>query len=257
MTFHARRPARFGRMGSVSVLFAVALGSAMGSAAFAQGVRLTAPIRPALAVIPAEAASADKVALLHGLALIESDVRLALLFARDGAPGGDAAHGTHPIQQTWPAVKDGLIAAGAQDLGPVLEQLAAAKGEQSIRAAGRDALTALFKARAALAATPADIGASVLDLTLGAAEMIDASGTTPADRYQDAWSLLNVARTEADLLMRTGDRALARSAEKIVMALDDVILLMPDPAVGAPVDFDRAVIVQAATRVETLLKGEV
>lgn len=244
------------RVGTGALLLALSLGGAFGTGAQAQIVlpKFT-PSSPAFAV-EVEATTSDKVALLHGLALIESDVHLGLLFAVEHMADPTGSHLSDPINTTWPEVKDGFLAAGIEDFSGLLQQLADAKDDKAIRAAGSEVLKAVVKARSKLGATDAEFGQSVLEITREAAGLINASGPTEAASYQDAWSLVSVARTEADLLMRVKDPAMAKAAVKIGLALDDVILSMPDPATQGPVQFDPSLVTNAAATIEALLDGE-
>lgn len=91
---------------------------------------------------------------------------------------------------------------------------------------------------------------AVLELTKGAAGQIDASGRTEAKAYQVAWALLMVARGELDLLSRNADPRLAKLAASEAMALDEIILTMPDPNQTAPVAFDPAPVLKLIQRLE-------
>jgi len=72
------------------------------------------------------------------------------------------------------------------------------------------------------------------------------------NNYQDAWAMLMVARGQVDLLMGNSDPAIAKAATDMGMALDDVILSMPDPNVAAPVEFDPAPINALKEKMEAL-----
>lgn len=143
------------------------------------------------------------------------------------------------------------------DFAPLLLRLEAAPDAAGLSAVGREVLASLAKARAALDPSDAAIAASVLDLARAAMAAIDPSGTTAAPGYQQAWSLLAVARGQVDLLVHAQDPALARAAVQMVLVLDEVILFMPEPAALAPVAFDPAVIAEAVTRIEGLVAGQI
>lgn len=205
--------------------------------------------------VPAGATKA--VVLLHELAVIESDVRLAMMFAVDHISDPTGSHASDPFTKIWPKAGADLIAAGVEDLGPLLQQLAEAADEKTVLALGGEVLKGVVRARSVLKPTYDDMGASVLELTREAMDTLDPSGTTAVADYQDAWSLVNVARTEVDLLMRATDPVKAKAAVKMVLALDDVLLSMPDPAATGPVAFDPAVIAAAIATLEPLVQPAV
>jgi hypothetical protein len=235
------------------------LGAAFGAipvwSANAQTLLLpTVSSSPAI-LLDAEAEASDKIALLHELALIESNVHLGMLFAHDHLADPTDSHASDPHRAIWPALKDSLLALGVTDFGPLLQQFAETADEKAVATVGAQILAEVAKARSKLAPTEAEISASVLELTREAAAKLNADGPTDLAAYQDAWAILSVARTEADLLLRAKDPVLAKSAVKIVLALDDVILFMPDPAAAGPVSFDKALVDGAADQIDTLLDG--
>ncbi|MBL9053783.1 MAG: hypothetical protein JNN02_08635 [Tabrizicola sp.] len=61
-----------------------------------------------------------------------------------------------------------------------------------------------------------------------------------------------VARGQVDLLMGGADPAIKAAATEMGLALDDVILSMPDPNVVAPVEFDPAPILTLKAKMEAL-----
>lgn len=205
------------------------------------------------ALVLAEAAASDKVALLHELAVIESDVRLGLLFAWDHLADPTGSHASDPHLETWPKIGPAMLAAGVTDLGPLSQALAEAADEDAVIARAAEVLKAVTLARGQLAASDAEVGQSVLELAREAAGLLNPDGPTPLADYQDAWSLLTVARTEADLLLRADDPALANSAVKIALALDDVLLFLPDPAATGPVTCDKAALDAAISVIDGLL----
>lgn len=235
MTFTAGQPGSLGRKLAQAAFLTLALGLAA----------------PSLA--RAEAVTAEKVVLLHDLAQIESDTRLALLLSDTQLSPAGMAFASDALVQDWPAVKDHLMAAGIEDFEPILRPLAEAGDPAALREAGRDVMIALTRARSQLTASEADIAASVLELTREAAALISASGPTPVEQYRDAWALLSVARSEADLLLRAKDPVVAKVAPKIILALDDALLFLPDPAASAPAEVDPALLTGAAETVRTLI----
>lgn len=256
LTYHSVKPlgASCAFAGAMAALFVLA------PVAQAQAFRSGFPAQTMIFKAGGEAATPETVRLLHGLAKIESDIRLGMLFAVDHVKDPGGSHLSDPHEEIWPDIRDGLLAAGAADFDALLVQLEEAKDEAAVLAVGSEVLFAIVKARAALHPTDADIGASVLELTREAATEINPTGPTgPTEiaSYQDAWSLLTVARGEVELLLHAQDPILARAAVKMVLALDDVIIFMPDPEAKTPVAFDPAVIADAATKLEALLDGEV
>lgn len=245
------------RVGYRAALLALSLTGAFSAGAQAQIILPMVPAPTLPLAIEVEAVASDKVALLHGLAMIEGNVQLVMLFAHDDMVDATGKHIADLTEVIWPEVKDGLLAAGGEDFSGLLQQLAEAKDGKAMQAVASEMLVAVVKTRSKLGANDAELGQSVLDITREAAELLNASGPTEVGNFQDAWALVNVARTEVDLLMRAKDPVIAKAAVKIMLALDDVILAMPDPAARAPVDFDRAIVTTATTTIETLLDGAV
>ncbi len=64
--------------------------------------------------------------------------------------------------------------------------------------------------------------------------------------------MLMVARVQIDLLLGDSDPNVAGGAAEMGMAMDDVILSMPDPNVAAPVGFDPAPILTLKAKMEEL-----
>ena len=93
---------------------------------------------------------------------------------------------------------------------------------------------------------------TVLGLAQLAAAEINASGPTEVAAYQTAWALLMAARGELDLLARNQEPGMAKLAVKETLAIDDVILSMPDPNQMAPVNFDPTPILQLIDRLKAV-----
>ena len=197
-------------------------------------------------------ANAEVVALMTGLILIERDLLLGKLFDSDGMVSAEGSHFTHPRQTAFPLIKDGLAKAGAPDLEPLLIALEQATDKDAIGTAYLAVMTGLKKAKSALQPTEYDVMAAVVQATEGVITLIDASGTTQVAAYQDAWALLIVARGQLDLLVRGSDPVVKKSATKMALAIDDVIVVAPDPAASAPVPFDPALVINLLS----ILKSE-
>ena len=79
------------------------------TASFAFTLPMTpSPIRADL--VHTEAANADKVGQLVALAAIQSDLQLALLFVQESGVPAAAPFLVRPATETWPAIKDGVMA---------------------------------------------------------------------------------------------------------------------------------------------------
>lgn len=218
----------------------------LAAAAPAQVVRPGA-LTPMLVEAEAQVSNPETVRLLVGLGRIRADLQLGMLDL--GGPSAEAHFG-RPRSEILPGIAEGLRAAGVPDLEPVLQALEAGGGKDALRKAYLEAEKALLKARSTLDPTGEDAALAVLELTKGAAGQIDASGRTEAKAYQGAWALLMVARGELDLLSRNADPRLAKLAASEAMALDEIILTMPDPNQTAPVAFDPAPVLKLIQRLE-------
>ena len=64
--------------------------------------------------------------------------------------------------------------------------------------------------------------------------------------------MLMVARMQVDQLLGDSDPNVAAGAAEMGIAMDDVILSMPDPNVTAPVEFDAGPILAIKAGMETL-----
>lgn len=200
-------------------------------------------------LVEAQTTNAETVRLLAGLARIRADLQLGMLAL--GEPSS-AVHFTHAQAELLPGLRDGLAAAGVADLEPALQKLAAGGGKDALRKAYVEAEGALLKARSVLNPAAGDVVLAVLDLAKGAAAQIAASGPTEAGAYQQAWALLMAARGELDLLSRSGDPAMAKLAVAEGMAVDEVLISMPDPSQSGPVTFDPTPILDLIGRLEKM-----
>ena len=231
-------------------LLAAALALSVAGSVHAQAFRSDALAVPGVTLIEGTAQSAEIVTLLAGLAKIESDLQLGLLFMVDGLTNPEGSHFTHPLAETYPAIKDGLAAAGVADLQPLLAALEAGGDQETVMAAHKAATAGLMEARSILRPTPDVMLQAIVQQTRDALGEINASGPTDVNNYQDAWAMLMVARTNLDLLVRSDNPAVAEAAKALVLGFDDIILTMPDPNVSAPVTFDPAPIVALLAKLE-------
>lgn len=242
------------RIGSVdmSCLLSLALIALSGSVS-AQVFRAEAPNLPGPVLAEASVDSPETVRLLTGLAKIESDLQLGLLFLKDGLSNPQGSHFSDPLAETYPDIRDGLAAAGVADFEPQLAALAAGGSKGEVMAAYGEAVGALILARSALQPSPRDLLLSIVEQTRAVVGEINPAGPTEAASYQDAWAMLMVARNQIDLLVRNGDPATVEAAKSMALTFDEVILSMPDPATSAPVAFDPAPILNVITVLEGLV----
>lgn len=238
---------RIGSRASRMVMVA-AVALAAGSVASAQALRSDAPGRSMMIRVEAPASNPETVRLLVGLGRMNADLQLGLLFLGDGLTNPEGSHFSHPRKETWPGIKDGLIAAGVPDLEPVFLKLEAGGGKDAVTAAYIEVKGALLKARSTLNPSAQDAALAVLELAKAAAGEINATGPTEVQAYQTAWSLLMEARSELDLLARTPDPAMAKLAAAEGLAIDDMIISMPDPNQVAPVSYDPTPILELIGR---------
>lgn len=225
---------------------------ALAPSADAQAFRVEIPVPTGPILAEATAGNPETVRLLTGLAKIESDLQLGLLFLKDGLVDPEGSHFTHPRIETLPALRDGLAAAGVADIEPFLVALEAGGDEDAVMSAFTAATGALMKARSILRPSTKDMLLSIVDQARAVAAEINPTGPTELANYQDAWAMLTVARTQIDLLVRNEDPAVAKAARDMALAFDDVILSMPDPNAGGPVTFDPAPILAAIGILEGL-----
>lgn len=216
---------------TLALCLGLGFGFGFGHAALGQVV-VPQPQNPVRGPVPAEAAQAEKVRLLVGLAEIERDLPLGFLGFGEG--GASAA-----LQATWPAISDGILAASGPDLGPLLAQLA---GDP---AAFAPVSVALAKARTALAPTASDLIAAILAQGELVAATLNPAEPTDAPAFRTAWAGLIVARGQIDLVLRDADPAVVKAATEAAVALDDLILALPDPTLPAPVALEPAAILGA------------
>lgn len=226
-------------------LVSLAAGSVQAQAFRSEGLALPGPV-----LVEGTAEGPELVALLAGLAKIESDLQLGLLFMVDGLSSPEGSHFSHPLAETYPAIKDGLAAAGVKDLEPLLAALEAGGDKDTVMAAYKAATAGLMEARSVLRPSPSIMLQAIVTKTRDALAEINADGPTEVNNYQDAWAMLMVARTNLDLLVRSDDPAVAKAAEGLILGFDDIILTMPDPNISAPITFDPAPIAALLSQLE-------
>lgn len=231
-------------------VFALVSGLVLASVAPAQVILPTPSARTPMIAVEGEAANPEAVRLLVGLGELRAELQLGLLALQDDHAG--ETHFLAAREQLLPAIAEGLAAAGAPDLAPLIQALEAGGNDAAVKDAYHAAEEAMLRARASLHPTSEQVMQSVVEMAKSAAGKIDASGTTAVAEYQSAWAVLMVARGELDLLSRDQDRAIAKLAGEKAMAFDDVILFMPDPDQPAPVAFDPALIMDLVAKLEAI-----
>lgn len=199
-----------------------------------------------------EVRNLDTVPLLTGLAKIESDLQLGLLFLADGLVSAEGSHFARPRVETLPGIKDALAKAGVADLEPFLIALEGAADAVAVEAAYKDAVGAIVVARSVLQPSAQDRLRSIVAQVRLVAGAINAAGPTELENYQEAWAMLLVARGDIDLLGRDQDPVIANAAQRMGLIVDDIILSMPDPNAAGPVPFDPAPIQQTIMQMAVL-----
>jgi hypothetical protein len=218
----------------------------------AQGFRPEMLGRHAVVEIRIEASSVEIVKLLAGIGEIRADLQLGLLFLEESLARPEGSHFADPRADIWPKIKDGILAAGGEDIEPLLLTLESAADRDAVMAAYLEVEKALAKTRQALKPTAADVLLSLLEMSKDAEVLINPTGPTDLVAYQSAWGILMSARGELDLLLRHEDPAIAELAKEEAMAFDDLILSMPDPHQPAAVEFDVGLIKALIARLEEL-----
>ncbi|NHB75695.1 hypothetical protein G8O29_02930 [Rhodobacter sp. M37P] len=198
---------------------------------------------------------ADRVRLITGLIAIEHDLLLGSLFSNDQLVSAEGSHFSHPRQETFPEISEALAKAGAPDLEPLLIDLENAGDRKTIDAAYVAALTGIKRTLEVLQPTEQEILHAVIATAQEAQRKLDPSGTTAVADYQEAWGLLMAARGKLDTLVFSRDPAIKTSATKAVLDFDEVLMLAPDPAAKAPVQFDPALIGKLVTSLEGRLSS--
>lgn len=194
-----------------------------------------------------QTARAETVRLLVGLHEIEAMLQLGVLLADEA--GAQPARDTFALALAtqWPALRDGVLQSGGPDLEPALSRLAG--GEM---AAFPEALMALAKAQTALNPASAELVVAMLAQGRSVAAGLNPAGPTDVTGYRAAWSRLMVLRGKVDLLLRNPDPAIVKAATATALALDDLILSLPDPKALAPVMLDPAQVAAALKPLEAV-----
>jgi len=240
-----------------SAAVALSLVFGLGQPAAAQAFKTEAlvplaphPMGPILA--EGEAAVSETARLLTGLTAIERDMMLGMLFLQDGLTSTVGSHFTHPRKESWPTIKDGLAAAGIADIEPLLVALEAETDAAAVTAASNNVTTALLTAQSALKPSDQDRIMAILAGVRAAHDRFNPAGPTEVVDFQDGWAGLIIERGKVDFLLKSADPVVAKAAQDMGRALDDVILSMPDPGVTAPVDFDPAPVSALLSQLEAL-----
>jgi hypothetical protein len=224
----------------------------LAPAAQAQGFRSELLGHQSVVEIRIEASSAEMVEILAGIGEIRADLQLGLLFLEESLSHPEGSHFSHPRAKLWPKIKGGVLAAGGEDIEPLLQKLEAAADKDAVMAAYLEVEKALARSRHTLNPTAGDVLLSLLKMSNDAAAEINPAGPTDPFAYQNAWGILMSARGEIDLLMRHEDPAIAQLAQEEAMAFDDLILSMPDPHQPAALEFDIGLIKALIARLEEL-----
>jgi hypothetical protein len=206
-------------------------------------------------LIEVEAANADKVDQLVALAAIQSDLQLGLLFVQESGVAAAAPYLARPTADTWPAIKDGILAAGGTDLGPLLAAMQAGADVAVVYESYVQVSVGMAQTRTALAPTSADAVAAILTQMRQVAAGLNATGPTEADAYREAWAMLMTTRNQLDLLSRDPDQAVVKAVGEVALAMDDLILSLPYPVTADPVALDPALVLDAVKPLEAVAGG--
>lgn len=245
-SFATRNPIRARKLRHAAVL---GLSLLFAQTAVAR-VYLSKPmVDPLLIAVEGATTNVETVRLLAGLGQIESDLQLGMLL-QSGRPGG--SYFARPLQETYPSIKDGLVAAGVPDFQNLLEALEAASSSEEVSTAYVGVIVALAKSRSTMNPSTTDRTMAIVEMTRIVVSEINPAGPTEVAHYQNAWSMLSVARSQLDLLQGDPDPAVVKEAARMAMAMDNVILSMPDPATSAPVDFDPAPVTALLVELQAL-----
>ncbi|MBL9049802.1 MAG: hypothetical protein JNK19_06800 [Tabrizicola sp.] len=237
-------------MTAKATLIALGATSLLSQAAMGQAFRSDVLGASILHETKIEASNVDVVHVLAGIGAIRADLQLGLLFLQEDMTRPEGSHFLHPRHEGWPRIKDTFIAAGGADIEPLLVALEGATDKEAVLAAYQAVEKELAKGRSALQPTSADVLLALHEMVTDAEAAIDPSGITAVADYQNAWSIIMVARGELDFLAR--DPAIAKIAAEQAMAFDDLIISLPDPHQSAPVAVDPALFKALLTRIEEL-----
>ncbi|OYX26467.1 MAG: hypothetical protein B7Z10_03175 [Rhodobacterales bacterium 32-66-7] len=237
----------------LSALLALAISPGVAGPAKAQALDTEALQPPQTVLVEAPASTPaptlDKVAFLTALARIEADVKLGVLFVHDGADDKAVVHFAAPRAETIPVIAETLHSLGLVDFEARFADLEAASGDDAVKAAVKQALRELSKARLKVRPTAQQKIQSIEAQLVAAAALFNPDGLTEVADFQDAWGIVMVARDQIDLfargkdstlLGRTPDPALITGAQDLGALVDNVMIDLPDPAIPVPVPFDPA-----------------
>lgn len=238
------------QVSTLTLVIALAAGLGVGGIAGAQSLNTETLQKPGPTFAEATAATIDKVAFLTALARIESDVRLGVLFVHDGLDDQAVVHFAAPRAETIPAIADTLQSLGLVDFEARFADLEAAGGDDEVKAAVKQALRELSKARLKVRPTATEKIQSITENLRAAADLINPDGPTEVAAFQDTWGMVIVAREHIDLfargkdltlLGRTPDPALITGAQDMGALVDTILIDLPDPVVPVPMALDPAI----------------
>jgi hypothetical protein len=129
----------------VLALLVAAMG-ALAQNASAQAVRTEPNVRSGPILARATAENPEVVRHLTGLAKIESDLQPGLPFLKDGLARPEGSHFGHARAETYPEIRDGLVAAGVTDFETLLVASEARGDERTVMAPYTGAIAALMQA---------------------------------------------------------------------------------------------------------------
>lgn len=206
----------------------------------AQVVRSVISVQPEIVLAQAKAVNPETVRLLTGLGIVEMDLQLGMMFAQYGMVAQEGSYFKDPRAEIFLEIKDGLAAAGVEDIEPLLVALEAEADLDTVSANYDAAVHGLARVRTALNPNSHELLASIIGQVQFAMDGFNPSGPTEVDPYVDGWSVLMVTRGQIDLLVTDPDPAIAAAASDIALAFDDIILSLPAPDITAPIEFDPA-----------------
>lgn len=240
---------------AAALVFAAAASLLMVQPVSAQVVRSVIQLKPQYVLAEAVASNPETVRLLVGLSSMERDMMLGMLFADEALANMPESHFADPRLDFFPALKDGLAAAGVADLEPLLIAVEGSTDKETLMKTQAAANTAVLIAVSALHAEDKDQVLAVIEAVREANARFNTAGPTDVVNYQDAWGTLLIQRGKIDLLMQSENPVVAKASTDMAMALDNVILSMPDPVVSAPVPFDPAPVAALLAQLDGLASG--
>lgn len=240
---------------AAALVLAAAAGLLAVQPVSAQVVRNVIQLKPLYVLAEAAASNPENVRLLVGLSSMQRDMMLGLLFADQALANMADSHFADPRTDLLPGLKDGLAAAGVADLEPLLIAIEGSTDKDALIKSQAAANTALLLAESALHADDKDQVLAVIEAVREANARINTAGPTDVINFQEVWGTLIIQRNKIDLLMQSANPVVAKSSTDMAMALDNVILSMPDPMVTEPVLFDPAPVVALLAQLDGLASG--